>query len=398
MSSIFARLGKTTQSGAAPVRRVGVVDGVFDALGGVGAVQAHFPDIMFESVGPAWPTPSPNHLDVLIVPVAAGSPEMVADALSRLARPSLTRVIVALRDADVATTHRLARGGAADVLPTPFTEASVALCLERTLASHARGAGRETGEVIAFLKAGGGVGATSLLCQCAVMLAGRDGAEVCVADLDVQFGDAGLHLDMPRSTSIANLLSLGSDLADTPFIEALGAHRSGLKLLAAPDDIMGLDTLGAEQIESLIEGLKRDFRTTLIDLPGVWTAWTTAALDLSDRIVIVTHLTVPHIQMVKRQLGVLATLNLDDRPIILVCNQVSGDQQASLSIKAAERALGRSFDVVVPEDRKIMTAATNQGVEIGAVQRGSKLQKAVTNLADLIGGPLMAKSTRQGQG
>ena len=42
-------------------------------------------------------------------------------------------VVIALRDADVTTTRRLMRDGAADVLPAPVSEPALALSLERLL-------------------------------------------------------------------------------------------------------------------------------------------------------------------------------------------------------------------------------------------------------------------------
>ena len=117
----------------------------------------------------------------------------------------------------------------------------------------------------------------------------------------------------------------------------------------------------------------------------MWTAWTNQVLTLADRIVLVTHLSVPHVQLVKRQLRVLASQRLEDRPLLLVCNSLSPDQTATVSIKAAERAIGRNFDVVIPEDRRTMTAALNQGVELAAVRRGTKIEKAIGVLAEKVG-------------
>jgi pilus assembly protein CpaE len=61
---------------------------------------------------------------------------------------------------------------------------------------------------------------------------------------------------------------------------------------------------------------------------------------------------------------------------------VTGDQQNLLSIKSAERALGRSFDIIVPEDVRAMGAATNQGLPLAEVRRGTKLEKLVGQLAE----------------
>ena len=145
-----------------------------------------------------------------------------------------------------------------------------------------------------------------------------------------------------------------------------------------------LELLGPTEIDPLIAGLRRDFGLTLIDLPSVWTAWTNRVLQLADRIVLVTNLSVAHIHLVRRQLAAIEAQGLGDRPLTLVCNALAPDQTASLSLKAGERALGRPFDVVIPEDRKVMNDALNQGLEIASIKRGTKLEKAIALLADRI--------------
>lgn len=380
------------EGGNAAARRVGVVDGVLGGPERFASMAALFPDVIFDSVGPVWPD-HPRAADVLIVPVSASSAEGVSDALRRLKlAPKGFRIVVVLRDADVTTTRRLMREGAADVLPVPISEASLALCLERLFVGDAGepAAPGKPGALVAFLKAGGGVGATALCVQLAAILAARGGGRVCLADLDLQFGAAGLYLDLPEAVSLGDLLSSKTPLADAPFGSALATHRSGARLLAAPRDVMPLEALSPALVNGLVKSLRREFTLTIADLPSAWTAWTNQVLTAADRIVLVTHLSVPHIQLVKRQLRVLAEQKLADRPVTLVCNAVSKDQQASVSLKAAERALGRDFDVVIPEDHRLVTAAINQGVELSAVRRGTKVEKAVIELADMVGGMIEA--------
>jgi pilus assembly protein CpaE len=148
-------------------------------------------------------------------------------------------------------------------------------------------------------------------------------------------------------------------------------------------------------VEALVRGLRRDFALTILDLPSVWTAWTNHALQLADRIVMVTHLSVAHVHLVRRQLSILSLQNLDSLPLTLVCNAVTGDQQNLLSIKAAERALGRPFDIVLPEEGRVMGAAVNQGLALSEVRRGTKLEKSVAQLADLIQADALVTSHKQ---
>jgi pilus assembly protein CpaE len=111
---------------------------------------------------------------------------------------------------------------------------------------------------------------------------------------------------------------------------------------------------------------------------------------MADRIILVSHLSVGHVHLIRRQLGILALQNLDRVPLTLVCNAVTGEQQNLLAIKAAERALGRNFDVVLPEEARVMGAAANQGLTISEVRRGTKLEKALAQLADRIGADAFA--------
>jgi len=213
---------------------------------------------------------------------------------------------------------------------------------------------------------------------------GRDSHPVCFADLDLQFGNASLYLDLPDGLSITDCISTGADIEQSPFASSLTKHSSGLRLLASPQAMVSLETLTPELVAKLIRTLRRDFALTILDLPSAWTEWTNRALNLCDRIVLTTHLSVPHINLVRRQLGVLMRQGLDKQQLILVCNAATSEQQSVLSIKAAENAIGRSFDVVMPADEKLMAAAANQGLEVSAVRRGTKLEKSVGDLARLI--------------
>jgi pilus assembly protein CpaE len=378
-----------SEIGSLGVQRIGVVDGALGEADRLTALAALFPHVAFESVGPIWPERVSDRVDILIVAVESASSADMDDAVRRLKQtPPATQVVVVLRDADVINTRRLARGGAADVLPGPASEPALALSLERLLTRETSDpkAARRSGQVVALLKAGGGVGATSLGVQVATMLSMRAGnsARVCFADMDVQFGIAALYLDLVEPMTIADCLAAGPALADSAFAATLAKHKSGLSVLAAPRELIALEALTPPLIDTLVGGLKRDFALSILDLPSVWTPWTNQVLHLADRIVLVTQLSIPHVQLVRRQLDFLSTQNLNDRPLILVCNALSSEQQASVTIKAAERAIGRAFDIVIPEDRRVMTTASNQGLEISAVRRGTKLEKAIGLLADAI--------------
>ena len=382
------------RSVAAPTRasghqpRVAYTDDVISPAE-IKALASLFPTLVFDPLGPSWPDRAAQGIDILIIGISAASSQQIERAANFLRnRPQQMQVLVALRDADVVSSRALTRAGAADVIPLPANDAVWALTLERLLSRDTSGRepGRKQGQIVALLKAGGGVGATSLGVQVAYQLATRTGAEqkICFADLDLQFGTGALCFDLNDALTVTDCVAVGEVLEETQFATALAAHKSGIRVLAAPREATSLDVLKPQMVEALVRGLRRDFALTILDLPSVWTAWTNQALQLADRIVMVTHLSVAHVHLVRRQLSILSLQNLGGLPLTLVCNAVTGDQQNLLSVKAAERALGRPFDVVLPEDGRVMAAAANQGVPLSEVRRGTKLEKSIVQLADQI--------------
>ena len=355
-----------------------------------------FPNLQFVNVGAAWPERSDPGLAALMV--STGPKE--ADALLTRLRThdDGPPVIVVLRDVDADIRKQFIQSRAVDLLTAPVSEAALALSLERLLSHAAAPAAARAadGKVVGLLKAGGGVGATVLGIQLAHSLAARvDG--VCFADLDVQFGQAALKLDIEDAMTVTDILSGAGALGELALSTVLKGHRSGVKLLAAPRDLTPLEAIAPQDLEGLMKSLRREFAVTLVDLPGVWTAWTNHALQLCDRIVLVTNLSVPHVHLVKRQLSMLASQSLDVIPLTLVCNRMNDDQRAVVSQKSAEKAIGRDFDIVIPDDRKLMYAAVAQGCALSAIRSGSKLERAIETLAEaIIPAPVVAGQQRRG--
>lgn len=379
--------------------RIGFVDGAIrpEHISTLGSL---FPDLAFQSVGPVWPDHHALGFDFLFVIVDAMSAQDMEAAIRRLrAQSASLHIVVILRNADVINTRALSHAGAADVLPAPVNDATLALCLERLFSREVgeRTPVRRPGQVVALLKAGGGVGATSLGVQSAITLAGNspnEGGRICFADLDLQFGLAALYFDLNEALSITECVSVGELLPETQFATVLAQHNSGVRVLAGPREMTPLDALNPQMTEALIGGLRRDFALTILDLPSVWTTWTYRALQLADRIILVTRLSVPHVHLLRRQLNVLLLQKLEQVPLTLVCNAVTSDQQGLLSIRTAERSIGRAFDIVVPDDARVMGAVTNEGVRISTVKRGTKLEKAVGMVAQAIAADALADATQ----
>src|SRR5690348_5798247 len=122
--------GEDSRSPAVAAVRVGVTE---DAIGGpdrFASLAALFPHVRFERLAAAWPSPETNGLDILIASASASQVIEVERTLRALKQcPPALRVVIILRDADVVTTRQLMRGGAADVLPAPISEPTLAVSI-----------------------------------------------------------------------------------------------------------------------------------------------------------------------------------------------------------------------------------------------------------------------------
>lgn len=375
--------------------KVAYAPDVFDAGSPSEDLAAQFPQVSFRPLAGRWAQPGLGGADALMVAVDAARPGDVEVLCANLRESECAdRIIVVARNADLAVTRQLVREGASDVLSAPASDATLVVSLERLFkrfeAEPARP--KSAGKVIAFLKAGGGVGATTIATQLATIFATRDRSQrVCLADLDVQSGSAAVYLDLQDTVTMRQVVSAGKNLDDIAFSEALSAHSSGVRVLGDPQEFIPLESLQPAVIENLIAALRRDFDIVLLDLPPAWMSWTDRALRQVDRIVLVTQLSVPHAHLTRRQLKVLASQRLDVTPMTLVCNGIGGQTASGVSIKAVERAIGRDFDALLPEDRKLVAEAINQGVALHSIKRGTKLEKALNVLADAIGAPALVE-------
>jgi pilus assembly protein CpaE len=84
---------------------------------------------------------------------------------------------------------------------------------------------------------------------------------------------------------------------------------------------------------------------------------------------------------VRRQLSALGQQELDMKPVTIVCNAVKAEESSSLSLRAAQTAIGRQFDIVIPDLGRLFVDTDNEGVTgIDAALRNPKLANLVDEL------------------
>jgi len=248
--------------------------------------------------------------------------------------------------------------------------------IERPLGSTAR-----PGAVIAVYSPKGGVGCTTIATNLAVALARRSKATVALIDLDLQFGDVGIVLDLKSANSVADLLNhvgaIDASLVDEVFVR----HSSGVRALLAPDDLASVPAIDPDRVARVVDQLRPHFQYIVCDLWSSLEELTLATLRMADRVVLVTTPELPALRNLRRVMSATGLLLQDERTL-LVANRVPG--KAGIGLAEIERGLGRSIAATIPSEGIGITEAINRGISILDERARAKAGGSYRKLAEIV--------------
>jgi len=329
-----------------------------------------------------------------VVQIDADTPSSIK-RFQKLATSTTTPLIAAAYDPPLSLVRSLVRSGAHDVVPLPLSLED----LETSLAPVADGlsqqqtaAAASTAKLVSVIKGVGGAGATALSSQLALRFAQSEaaaGRETCLMDLDVQFGDVAFQLGLRPKLSLLDLLEAGNRLDSALLRATVTEHPSGLKVIAAPPDMMPLEGVSNDHLMQVVELATHEFGTVFLDLPSNWTNWSLSLVARSDLVLLVTELTVAGLNRAKRQLRLLESQDLSSLDVRIIANRWDKSQSRSIRASDVREALGRDIAYTVTNDFPLMRAAIDQGVPISDIKRKSALGKDLdvldTGLAAALG-------------
>lgn len=326
--------------------------------------------------------------DVLLVEVASrnAAEQEAFDRLVHLAGGQLP-VVAAVEGLSVADTRALLRAGALDVLPLPFTADELRQAVEPTRRPARPAAGRATpqaarqGKVISFIGAVGGVGATTIAAQAGILWSA--GARVCLIDLDIQFGNAALALDLRPQLHVGHLVEDYERLDGELLTSVAATHASGLSVIASPSEMMPLEIVNTDFVDRLLRQAMQTYDVVLVDLPTAWTDWSVRVLQRSDMICLVNNLSVPALHQTRRQMEVLDANGLTPK-LKLVANRVQKGLFGKVDLKETEAVLNRRIDFTVANDYPTVSSANDEGRALKDVKPSSRVVKDLKELADTL--------------
>jgi pilus assembly protein CpaE len=289
--------------------------------------------------------------------------------------------------------QRAMRSGVRDVLPSSFTAAQLVEAVARaeTLSNEIRGsvtsalattAPAADHRVITVFSSKGGCGKSFVASNLAVALAARTGDEVALIDLDLQFGDLAIMLQLFPARTIFDAAQ-NLDRLDAEAIKGyLTPHRQKVWLLAAPLEPGLSETISADAVARIIKLMKESFKWVVIDSPPSFTDHVLAALDQSDECVLMTSMDVPSIKNMKLSLQTLQLLGFGRDRIRLVLNRA--DSKVGLTVQAVEKTLGTTVDVSIPSSRDV-SVSINRGTPLVIDNPKSPVVASIYKMLEFLG-------------
>src|SRR6478735_340482 len=260
-----------------------------------------------------------------------------------------------------------------------------------TINGPAAQAAERDGRVITVFSPKGGVGKTTMAVNLGMAL-GQAGADVCVVDLDLAFGDVAITMQLIPEHTIAEAADSEEHLDFAMLQTLLTRHPTSVMILAAPTHPEGRDRIAATLVRRVIQTLRRNFDFVVIDTPPGFDDQVLGAFDETDECIVVATLDVPTIKNTKVAMETLDLLRLVPNNRHLVLNRA--DEEVGLSLANVEEILGMKVAISLPSATAV-ASATNHGQPIVLSKPDHPVSKAINTLARQVGrdSPALKKDT-----
>lgn len=310
--------------------------------------------------------------------------------------PRISVIVVSDRD-DLTTIKAAMLSGSKEYLVKPLSPGEVASSIKKVvdlnrqrekllrkdveaIARESAPAPRNVNRLICVYGTKGGVGKSVICTNLAVTMGKKYKGKVSLVDLDLQFGDTCILMDLNPRKTIAELMQEG-DHIDEDLVEDYMYERNGVNVLAPPNKPEMADLVTADGAAKILKLCHQMYNFTFIDTPSFIDETTLTALEMADIILLVISLDLPTIKNVKKGLDVLKALNFLPKTR-LILNRSSG--VAGIEAMDVEKILDMKIKGEVPSDGKLVVSSVNKGIPFVKLNPKASISKGMEEICDLI--------------
>lgn len=285
------------------------------------------------------------------------------------------------------------KAGASEFLVDPINEENLLNTIEDVRAKFANIGHLKAGKIYSFISAKGGVGSTVLAVNSAAALGMDKKTTVAISDMSFQSGDASVLLDILPENTISDIAKNLHRL-DVAFLRGvMTTNKTGVDFLAAPVNPEDSEDIKGEHVSKTLNLMKKLYDHVVVDCGSMnINDSTLEALKQSDKVFVVTDMSVPSIRNTVRLCKLVRKLGIELKSIeILINRYIKG---GTLSLEEIEKNFDKPAYWLVPNDFAGIVTSINRGIPLVKMSQGSAFSKNVVQFIQKLKGLSSDKNYR----
>jgi pilus assembly protein CpaE len=217
----------------------------------------------------------------------------------------------------------------------------------------------------------------------AAALADDGSTRVCLVDLDLEFGDVAITLQLVPERTLIDLVPMAGTMDEHGVRSVITTTGTGVDAVLAPISPRDAGRIVPAVVTELVRVLRRMYDVVVIDTPPTLSEQVLAAFDLADTTVLLATLDVPALKSLRVTLDTLDQLGHPSDTRLVVLNRA--DARVGLKLSDVEATIGVLVSLQIPSSVDV-PATINRGLLIVRDQPEHEVSRRLLELAGRIGG------------
>lgn len=234
-------------------------------------------------------------------------------------------------------------------------------------------------KALGFFGGKGGTGKTTIAIGVAAQLA-KAGKRVMLLDLDLQFGDVSMALDLDTKNSIVDLVQDRGGITIENINGFAVEHSTGMSVLCAPKSPEFADFVSPAHVEKIIDIMRPYYEYIIIDLPASFNETTITACENCEEIYLIYNNEILSLRNARVCYNILEQLHQREK-IRFILNKV---EKGLVKIEDFEEMFQTKMFATVPADYSAALTSINKGMAVTVAQPKSEISKGISEITDKI--------------